>query len=198
MKIAVFSSGRGSNFEKIVLDKKKYSYEIKLLITNNPDSGSINIAKNNNIPVQIIKKENFSSKEEMNDEILSILKKNNIELVVLAGYMLLLKGKILQDYKHRIINIHPSLLPSFPGLNAQKQAFDYGAKISGLTIHFVDSSLDGGEIIFQKAVDISECNNEEEVSKKILIEEHNNYSRIIDLIVRGKYSINGRFVKIED
>ena len=197
MNIAVFSSGRGSNFEKIVLDNKKYSYEIKLLITNNPESGSINIAKNNNIPVQIIKKENFSSKEEMNDEILNILKKNNIELVVLAGYMLLLKGKILQDYKHRIINIHPSLLPSFPGLNAQKQAFEYGAKISGLTIHFVDSSLDGGEIIYQKAVDISECNNEEEVSKKILIEEHNNYSRIIDLIVRGKYSINGRRVRIE-
>jgi len=195
ISIAVLASGRGSNFKAIVegIKKGEVNAEIKVLITNNPEAGAIEIARKNGINIEIIEIEKFSSREEMDLKIKEILDKNKVELVVLAGYMLLIKSKAIFDaYRNRIINIHPALLPSFPGLNAQKQAFDYGAKVSGVTIHFVDESLDHGPIIYQESVDVSDCKTTEEVAEKILKREHKAYKKVIGSFSRGKYVIEGR------
>ncbi len=195
VRVAVLASGRGSNFRSILEEIKagRCNAEIKVLITNNPEAPAINIAKENNIPVEIIEKKNFSTREELDDKIKEILDSYGIDLVVLAGYMLLLKGKKLLG-SYQIINIHPALLPSFPGVDAQKQAFDYGVKVSGVTIHFVDESLDAGPIIYQKAVDISDCKTADETAAKILKTEHKAYAKVVDSFSKGKYSVEGRRV----
>lgn len=195
VKVAVLASGRGSNF-RAILDKIREgscNAEVKVLITNNRDAPAITIAKQYGVPVEIVERKYFRSREELDDRIKELLDKYGVELVVLAGYMLLLKGKkLLEAYKNRIINIHPSLLPSFPGVDAQRQAFDYGVKVSGLTIHFVDEHLDAGPIIYQEAVDISRCKNTDEVTKLILAREHEAYAKVIDSFSKGHYVIEGR------
>jgi phosphoribosylglycinamide formyltransferase-1 len=195
--IAVLASGRGSNFSAILDEIRagRCDAELKVLITNNYDAPVITIARERGIPVELVERKKFKSREEMDDHILSVLESYGAGLVVLAGYMLLLKGKkLLEKYDNRIINIHPALLPAFPGVDAQKQAFDYGAKISGLTIHFVDESLDAGPIIYQEAVDISDCKDEEEVTKKILAREHKAYAKVIDMFSKGRFVVEGRRV----
>lgn len=193
--IAVLASGRGSNFRAIVdeIKARRCAAAVKVLITNNPDAPAVSIAKENSIPVEILDRKGFASREKMDDRIKELLDQYGVELVVLAGYMLLLKGKKLMDsYRNRIINIHPALLPAFPGSDAQKQAFDYGAKVSGVTIHFVDESLDGGPIIYQEAVDISGCASADEAAAKILETEHKAYARVIDSFSLGSYVVEGR------
>ncbi len=198
IRIAVLASGRGSNFEAIInaIKSGTCNAQISLLITNNPDSGAAQIAIKNGIKVENVIKSDFKKREDLDLKIKSLLDENKVELVVLAGYMLLIKNKeLLQSYKNRIINIHPSLLPAFPGENAQEQAFNYGSKISGFTIHFVDQTLDGGAIIYQESVDISNCKNAQEVCDLILEHEHTGYPYVIDLFSKGKFEINGRFVR---
>ena len=198
ISIAVLASGRGSNFHAIIngIKKGEVSAEIKVLLTNNPDAGAIKIAKRNNIPVEVVEKEKFPDREQFDLEIKKKLDGYDVELVVLAGYMLLIKSKTLLDaYRNRIINIHPALLPAFPGLEAQKQAFEYGVHVSGVTIHFVDESLDHVPIIHQEAVDISDCKTTDEAAKKILKKEHGTYKKVIDSFSRGKYVIEGRKAK---
>jgi len=195
VKVAVLASGRGSNFRAILKEIQAGSCnaEIVVLISNKPEAPAIGIARENNIPVEIIEKKSFSSREEMDDKIKETLDKYGAELVVLAGYMLLIKGKsLLEAYKNKIINIHPALLPAFPGATAQKDAFEYGVKVSGVTIHFVDETLDAGPILYQEAVDISDCKSEEEVSAKILKVEHTAYAKVVDSFSKGKYIIEGR------
>lgn len=195
VKVAVLASGRGSNFKAILneIQAGRCNAEMVVLITNKPEAPAIGIAKENNIPVELIEKKNFSSREEMDDKIKETLDKYGTELVVLAGYMLLIKGKnLLEAYKNKIINIHPALLPAFPGATAQKDAFEYGVKLSGLTVHFVDESLDAGPIIYQEAVDISDCKTEDEVAAKILKVEHIAYAKVVDSFSRGKYVVEGR------
>ena len=197
VNVAVLASGRGSNFKAILeeINAGRCDAEVKVLITNKPDAGAIEIAKENGISVEIIDKKDFSDREALDDRTLELLKRYEAELAVLAGYMLLLKGKnLLEEYKNRIINIHPALLPSFLGEDAQKQAFDYGVKVSGITIHFVDETLDGGPIIYQEAVDISDCKSAEETSAKILKVEHQAYAKIVDSFSKGKYVVEGRKV----
>lgn len=198
VKVAVLASGRGSNF-KAILDEIKAgncNADIKVLITNNPEAPAISIAKENNIPVEILEKKNFANREELDDKIKETLDKYGVELVVLAGYMLILKGKnLLEAYRNKIINIHPALLPSFPGAAAQKDAFEYGVKLSGVTIHFVDESLDAGPIVYQEAVDISDCNSAEETADKILKTEHKAYAKVVDSFSKGKYVLEGRRAK---
>lgn len=195
VKVAVLASGRGSNFKAIQKRIKagRCDAEIKVLITNNPEAPAIRIAKKNNIPVEIINKDDFPDREKMDDRIKELLDRYGVDLVVLAGYMLLIKGKkLLEAYKNKIINIHPALLPAFPGATAQKDAFDYGVKVSGVTIHFVDESLDAGPIIHQQAVDISGCKSAEETAAKILKTEHKAYAKVVDSFSRGKYVVEGR------
>ena len=197
VKIAVLASGRGSNFQAIVdaTNAGTCSADIRVLIVNKPDAKAIDRAKENSIPAETLDRKQFKTREEMDDRIKELLDKYEVDLVVLAGYMLLLKGKKLLDvYQNRIINIHPALLPAFPGVDAQKQAFDYGVKISGVTIHFVDEHLDAGPIIYQEAVDISDCKTAEEAAHKILEAEHHAYPKVVDSFAKGKYIVEGRRV----
>ena len=198
VKVAVLASGRGSNFRALLESIKagKCDAQVRVLITNNPDAPAIGFAKQAGLPVEIVQRKDFPDRGAMDDRIKALLDKYSAELVVLAGYMLLLKGKmLLEAYRHRIINIHPALLPSFPGVDAQKQAYDYGAKISGLTIHFVDEHLDAGPVIYQEAVDISDCRSADEVGKKILAREHEAYAKVVDSFSKGSYAIDGRHVR---
>jgi phosphoribosylglycinamide formyltransferase-1 len=193
VSVAVFASGRGSNFKSILDEIKagRCNAEIKVLVTNNPEAPAIETAKKNAIPVEIFDKDAYPSREEMDSAIKEKLDSYGIDLIVLAGYMLLIKGKTLLD-SYKIINIHPALLPSFPGVDAQKQAFEHGVKISGVTIHFVDAGLDNGPIIYQEAVDISDCKNADEAAAKILKAEHSAYAKVVDSFSKGHYETLGR------
>lgn len=198
VKVAILASGRGSNFQAILneINAGRCNAEVKVLITNNPEAGAIEIAKSNSVPVEFVDRSKFKKREEMDDFIKKLLDKYQTELVVLAGYMRILKGNsLLEKYKNKIINIHPALLPAFPGENAQKQAFDAGAKVSGVTIHFVDETLDGGPIIYQEKVDISDCKSAEEVAAKILKVEHKAYAKVIDSFSKGNYVVEGKRAK---
>ncbi len=194
--IAVLASGRGSNFLAIIeaIKRGECAAEIKVLITDNPTARAIDIARANNIPVEIVDRKKFQDREKFDLEIKSVLDRYRIQLVVLAGYMRIIVSKELLDaYKYRIINIHPSLLPAFKGsTNAQQDAFDYGCKVSGLTIHFVTDDVDGGPIIYQEAVDISDCKSGDEVAEKILKHEHRAYARVIDSFAKWRYEVHGR------
>jgi len=198
IKLAVLASGRGSNFKAIAdsMAAGGCDARIVLLLTDKPSAPAISIAKERGIPVQVLEKSGFPSREAFDDRVKELIDGSGAELVALAGYMLILRGKkLFEAYKGRIINIHPSLLPSFPGVDAQKQAFDYGCKVAGLTIHFVDESLDGGPIIYQESVDISDCQSADEAAARILEREHQAYPRIIDSFSKGKYEIEGRRVR---
>ncbi len=195
IKVAVLASGRGSNFKAIqdAISAGRCDAEIKVLISNKPDAPAIEIAKQNKIPVEIVERKDFKTRQEMDEKIKAVLDSYGVGLVVLAGYMVVLKGKkLLESYKNRIINIHPSLLPSFPGVDAQKQAFDYGAKISGVTIHLVDETLDAGPILYQEPVDISDCKSADEAAHKILDIEHKAYAKVVDSFSKGHYVVEGR------
>jgi len=194
--IAVLASGRGSNFLAIIeaIKRGECAAEVKVLITDNPAARAIDIARANNIPVEIIDRKKFQDRERFDLEIKNALDRYHVQLVVLAGYMRIIVSKELLDaYKYKIINIHPSLLPAFKGSTyAQQDAFDYGCKVSGLTIHFVTDDVDGGPIIYQEAVDISDCRTGDEVAEKILKHEHRAYARVIDSFAKGRYEVHGR------
>ena len=196
--IVVLASGRGSNFKAILdaIRNKECDANVKILITDNPEAKAIDIARANNIKVEIIDKKKFPNREDFDREIKKILDRENVDLVVLAGYMRIIVSKeLLEAYK--IINIHPSLLPAFKGsTHAQHDAFDYGCKISGLTIHFVTDDVDGGQIIYQEAVDISKCKNGDEVAAEILKHEHKAYPKVIDMFAKGRFIVQGRRVEL--
>jgi phosphoribosylglycinamide formyltransferase-1 len=195
VRVAVLASGRGSNFSAILreIDSGRCSAEVLVLITNNPDAPAREAARKAGVPVELVERKAFGSREEMDRRIRELLDSYGVDLVVLAGYMLILRDKgLIGSYRNRIINIHPALLPAFPGVDAQKQAFEYGAKVSGVTIHFVDESLDGGPIIYQEPVYIGDCRSAEEVSARILGIEHKAYAKVIDSFSKGSYAIEGR------
>jgi phosphoribosylglycinamide formyltransferase-1 len=198
IRIGVLASGRGSDFQSIVDGVKsgKVNADIRVLISDNPDAQALQRARDNGIPAFCIERGKYLYREEHDNAIRKKLEEFNVELIVFVGYMrLITEKKFLEDYKGRIINIHPALLPCFPGTHAQKDAFDYGVKISGYTIHFVDDSLDGGPVIYQEAVDISSCKTEDEVSAKILEREHVGLPMVVDSFSKGRYIIEGRRVK---
>jgi len=191
LKICVLASGRGSNFSAIInsIKSKTCDAQILCLITDNSFAAALDIAAQNKIPAHALSRKDFASSEDFENEILLLLDKYSPDLVVLAGYMRIIRSKqILQKYK--IINIHPSLLPKYPGAQAQKDAFLAGEKISGLTIHLVDESLDGGPIIYQQEVNISDCKSADEVSDKILSFEHKAYPSVIDKISKGEIKLS--------
>ncbi len=196
--IAVLASGRGSNFQALIdgIKNGEVNAEIKVMITDNPSAVAIERAKKAGIKYEVVERNKFENRESMDLRIREILDQNKVELVVLAGYMRLLKAKeLFTNYKNKIINIHPSLLPKYPGLDAQKQAFEAREKISGFTIHFVDEQLDHGPIIYQEKVDIGDCKTADEVAVKILTREHLAYKKIIDSFSRGRYEIDQGKVK---
>jgi phosphoribosylglycinamide formyltransferase-1 len=197
-RILFLASGRGSNFEKAVegIRKKKISAEFLGLLTDNPKAKAIEIAKSLKIPVSIVAYADFSDKTEYHTAILLKAKELSPELIVACGYMRILKPDFVKAFPFQILNIHPSLLPAFPGLDAQKQAIDYGAKVSGCTVHFVEEGVDTGAIILQKSIEIKPDWGVVELSRAILSEEHKLLPTAIQLFCDNKLKIKGRKVEI--
>ncbi|HQU82715.1 MAG TPA: phosphoribosylglycinamide formyltransferase [Pyrinomonadaceae bacterium] len=196
MKIGILISGRGSNMTAIVdavQSGKIPNAEVVVVISDKSKAQGLEKAKMRGIETVVVTR-NKRSREEHDAEIIAELKKRNVEIVCLAGYMRLLSSGFVRAFPNKIINIHPSLLPSFPGLEAQKQAFDYGVKITGCTVHFVDEDLDHGAIILQKSVEVSNDETAESLSAKILAQEHELYVEALRKIVAEKYEIVGRRV----
>jgi len=199
INIGVLVSGRGTNLQAIIeaIEEGKIAGEIKVVISDNPDAYALKRAQQYHIDTRYIHFKEFKNREDFDKEIIKTLKENKIKLVVLAGYMRIISPYFIKMYKNRIINIHPALLPSFPGLHAQKQAVEYGVKISGCTVHFVDEGVDSGPIILQKAVEVSDGDTEESLAEKILKEEHQIYPRAIQLFSQGRLIVKGRRVFIK-
>jgi phosphoribosylglycinamide formyltransferase-1 len=197
LTLVVLASGRGSNFRAMLdaISAGKCDAKVLALISDHAGAPALSIAEKAGIPMHVIEKKDFSNALAFDEKLLEVLSSYGPDLVVLAGYMRILRSpKIFERYRNRIINIHPSLLPEYPGAHAQKDAFDAGEKISGLTIHLVDESLDNGPILYAEKVDISDCKSADEVSAKILLREHLAYPMVIDKISKGLYpQAPGRF-----
>ncbi|HOW57722.1 MAG TPA: phosphoribosylglycinamide formyltransferase, partial [Smithellaceae bacterium] len=172
--------------------------EIKAVISNRPDAYAITRAKKHGLPWNILEHDNFQNREEFDQELIRILKTSNVELVVLAGFMRLLTPVFLNAFPQRIVNIHPALLPSFPGIHAQKKALDYGVKFSGCTVHFIDEGIDSGPIIIQSVVPVHDDDTEDTLAARILQEEHRIYPLAIKYYAEGRIDIQGRKVRIKD
>lgn len=196
MKIGILISGRGSNMVAIleaVQNGKIPSSEVAVVISDKASAAGLEKAKKRGVETVVIARKG-RTREEHDAEIIAELKKRNVEIICLAGYMRLLSKEFIQTFPDKIVNIHPSLLPAFPGLDAQKQAIEYGVKISGCTVHFVDEDLDHGAIILQKAVEVADTDTAETLSAKILEYEHVLYADSLRLIAEGKIQIIGRKV----
>ncbi|MEW6715678.1 MAG: phosphoribosylglycinamide formyltransferase [Nitrospirota bacterium] len=199
LTLGVLASGRGSNFQSII-DNIKSGYipaKITLLITDNAEAYAIERANNNNIETLVLIPKNFPDRDSYYRHIADELKKRGIELVVLAGFMRVVGQPLIEKFRNRIMNIHPALLPSFPGLHGQKQALDYGVKIAGCTVHFVDEGVDTGPIIIQSAVPAYEDDTEDTLSERILKEEHRIFPLAVKLFAEGKIKVEERKVFIE-
>lgn len=188
MNIAVFASGRGTNFAAInrAIKKGKIKADLSLLVCDNPKAGAVARAKRAGIKVALVKRENFASKKDFEAKIIGHLEENKIDLIVLAGFMRILGPELVQKYSGRILNIHPALLPCFKGTQAIKDAFEYGVKVTGVTVHFVDEKMDHGPIILQAAVKIEENDTLESLEAKVHKIEHKLYPEAIRLFVEGK------------
>ncbi|HZD30711.1 MAG TPA: phosphoribosylglycinamide formyltransferase [Candidatus Angelobacter sp.] len=193
--LGILLSGRGSNFEAIAdnVVAGKLAANISVVISNRAGAPGIESARRRGLKTLVIPSKSVP-REQHDQQVVAALREHGVELVVLAGYMRLLSPGFVQQFPSCILNIHPSLLPAFPGLDAQKQAFDYGVKISGCTVHFVDADLDHGEIILQKAVPVLDSDDDHTLSARILQQEHIAYSEAIRIVLEGKYSTNGRRV----
>ncbi len=200
LRLGVLASGRGSNFQSIVdaIEERALNAEVALLITDNPSAFAIERAKKHGIEYLVIKPKDFSSRDAFYTRISSELKNRGVGLVVLAGFMRIIGEPLIDAFPYRIMNIHPALLPSFPGLHGQKQALEYGVRISGCTVHFIDEGMDTGPIIIQAAVPVHGDDTEETLSERILKLEHKIYPEAIRLFSEGRLKIEGRTVKIRE
>lgn len=201
INIAVFISGRGSNFLALLKNIEKgvlKNCQIAVVFSNNPNAKGLEYAVEAGIKTIVIPSKNRSDRVEYDKEIINALSEYNIDLICLAGYMRIVTEELVEAYKNKIINIHPALLPSFPGLHAQKQALDYGVKVSGCTVHFVDGGMDTGPIILQKTVPVYDNDTEDTLSARILEQEHTAYSEALSLYAAGRLKVSGRKVEILD
>lgn len=192
-KLGILLSGRGSNFEAIAdsVAAGRIHAEIAVVISNRPEAPGIESARQRGLDTRIIPSKG-KAREQHDTEVVSALKEKKVELVCLAGYMRLLSQWFVQQFPDRILNIHPSLLPAFPGLEAQKQAFEYGVRVSGCTVHFVDEHLDHGAIVLQKTVPVLDTDDEHTLAARILEQEHIAYTQAINIVLEGNYEIVGR------
>lgn len=195
MRVAVLLSGRGSNFESIhrAIASGELDIDIAVVVSNKPEARGLARARELGYDAHAIDHRQFASREEHERAVLDVLGGAKVDLVVLAGYMRLLSASFVEAYRERIINIHPSLLPSFPGVDAQKQAFDYGVKVSGCTVHLVDEHLDAGPIVVQRTVPVLDDDTAETLAARILEQEHEAYVEALRKMARG-YRVEGRRV----
>ncbi len=196
--IAVLVSGRGSNLQAIIdsIENGYLKARITVVISDVGNAYALERARKHGIDAVFINPGNFASKELYEKEVLNVLKKHGADLVLLAGYMRILGKTLLEAFKGRMLNIHPALLPAFPGLHAQRQAFDHGVKVAGCTVHFVDETLDGGPIILQRCVEVKEDDTSETLADRILEQEHKIYPEAVKLFVENRLRIEGRKVRI--
>src|SRR5579859_2371570 len=195
-RIGVLLSGRGSNFEALadsVTSGRIPNAEIAIVLGNREGAPGLDRAKARGIPARAIPSKGLE-REAYDRQVVAVLHEHKVELVCLAGYMRLLSPFFVASFPNRILNIHPSLLPSFPGLESQRQALEYGVKFAGCTVHFVDENLDAGPIILQSVVPVADSDTEESLSAKILQEEHKIYSEAVRIVLEGRYKIAGRRV----
>ncbi len=200
LKIAVFISGSGTNLQSIIdnCESGKVDAEIVLVLSNEPDAYGIERSKKHDIPSVVINHRDYSSRKEFEDAILESIGGYEIDLICLAGFMRVLTDNFLGRFPNRVINIHPALLPSFAGTQGQQDAFDYGAKFAGCTVHFVDAGVDTGPIIIQAVVPLKQGDTVETLKKRILAQEHKVYPQAIQYIAKGAAEIVGRKVVIKD
>ena len=198
--IGILLSGRGSNFVAIAesIDAGRIAdARIAVVISNRADAAGVATARQRGLSVVVIPSKG-RTREEHDREVVGVLKQHNVDLVCLAGYMRLLSPWFVQQFPRRILNIHPSLLPAFPGLEAQEQAFAYGVKVSGCTVHFVDEELDHGAIIVQKVVSVLGSDDEHSLAARILEQEHIAYTEAINIVLGGNFEIVGRRLRMKN
>jgi len=195
-KLAVLVSGRGSNLQAIIdsIDREELDAHLSIVISNTKDAMALKRAEKHGIKTIFIDPSTYLNSKEYDKALVLKLKEFSIDLICLAGYMRILGEEVIQTFEKKIINIHPSLLPAFPGLNAQKQAINHGVKFSGCTVHFVDSGVDSGPIILQTVVPVYDNDDEKSLSKRILEQEHCLYPKAIKMIQEKKIRLNGRTV----
>ena len=197
-KIGVVVSGRGSNLQSIIdhIAEGKLNVEIAVVVSDHKEAFALERAAKAGIPTAVVERKGCKDKAEFEDKIDAALREAGAEVVVLAGFMRILTGHFISRWEHKIINIHPALLPSFKGLDAQGQAVDYGVKVAGCTVHFVDEGTDTGPIILQKVVPVLDDDTEETLAARILKEEHKALPEAIQLWADGKLTIKGRKVYV--
>ena len=198
-KIGVVVSGRGSNLQSIIdhiAEGKLKNVEIAVVVSDHKEAFALERAAKAGIPTAVVERKGCKDKAEFEDKIDAALREAGAEVVILAGFMRILTGHFISRWENKIINIHPALLPSFKGVDAQGQAVDYGVKIAGCTVHFVDEGTDTGPIILQKAVPVFDDDTEETLAARILIEEHKALPEAIQLWADGKLTIKGRKVYV--
>jgi phosphoribosylglycinamide formyltransferase-1 len=193
------ASGRGSNLDAIcaAIDRNELNAQVKIVISDK-EAPVLDKARRRGIPALHINPSEYKNKSDYEKVIIEKIREHGAGLVVLAGYMRLVGTELLHGFKMRVINIHPALLPSFTGLHAQKQAVDYGVRYSGCTVHLVDEGMDTGPIILQKMVPVYQEDDEESLSERILVEEHDTYWRALQLIAEGRVYVEGRKVFIKE
>ncbi len=196
LTIAVFISGSGSNLQSIIdnIEKGALDARIALVLSNEPEAFGLERAKKHGIPTAVVNHRDFKNRREFEEAILATIVGRPIELICLAGFMRVLTTDFIRRFPRKIINIHPALLPSFAGTHGQKDAFDYGVKFSGCTIHFVDEGVDTGPIIMQAVVPVMPDDDVESLQKRILAQEHRIYPQVIQFIAEGRVTIEGRKV----
>ncbi|WP_438448109.1 phosphoribosylglycinamide formyltransferase [Gorillibacterium sp. sgz5001074] len=191
LRIAVFASGSGSNFQAIVdaVRAGRLDVRIELLVCDKPNAAVVTRAQQADVPVHTFRPKEYASRQDYEREIVTHLQEKQVDLIVLAGYMRILTEVLVEAYWGRMINIHPSLLPSFPGLHAVRQALDHGVKITGVTVHVVDGGLDSGPILAQRALSIEPDDTEDTLSSRIHAIEHDLYPQVIDDIAAGRIDL---------
>jgi phosphoribosylglycinamide formyltransferase-1 len=199
LRLSVLASGRGSNLQSIMdaAVAGKINSEVAAVISDNKDAFALERARKAGIPALHVNPKSFGSKEEYEKAIVKLLKEHKVQLVCLAGYMRIVGKVILAAFPNRVINIHPALLPSFPGLHGQQQAWEYGVKYSGCTVHFVDEGMDTGPIIIQAVVPVFDDDTADTLAARILEQEHIIYPEAIGLLAEGRLKLNGRKVLVK-
>jgi phosphoribosylglycinamide formyltransferase-1 len=194
-RLGILISGRGSNFEAIAdsIDAGRIDATIAVVISNRPEARGVEVARRRGLNTVVIPSKGLD-RETYDRMVAEELRKNSVNLVCLAGFMRLLSASFIDQFPLRILNVHPSLLPSFPGLDAQHQAIEHGVKVSGCTVHFVDACLDAGPIIIQAAVPVLNDDTADTLSARILKEEHRIYTEAINIVLSGRFRIEGRRV----
>jgi phosphoribosylglycinamide formyltransferase-1 len=201
VRVGVLASGRGSNFEALLRHERDGFFSrarMVCLVVDHPTAGALGVAARHGVPAHIVERRGFPTRDDFEEAIAALLEEHAVQWVALAGYMRIVGPRLLARYPRRILNIHPALLPAFPGLHAQRQALEYGVRISGCTVHFVDAGMDTGPIIVQRAVPVLPGDTEDTLSARILEQEHIAYSEALKAVTERPWRIDGRIVRFLD